>query len=115
MANLFNWASRPFQKPAVHEVLPKAGLVVSEKGNLTEILCKPKILPLKSITLQKLEEMEVRGFNEWSREVDVFQLVTMHDAMPCHALAGIGSCLNAFLSAPAGQGRRAAEQQATSI
>lgn len=40
-------------------MLPKAGLVVSEKGNLTEVLCKPKILPLKSITLQKLEEMEV--------------------------------------------------------
>ncbi|GFH26418.1 BBSome-interacting protein 1, partial [Haematococcus lacustris] len=42
------------------EVLPKAGLVVSEKGNLTEVLCKPKILPLKSITLQKLEDMEAR-------------------------------------------------------
>ena len=48
------------QKPnGLQEVLPKAGLVVSEKGNLTEILCKPKIMPLKSITLQKLEEMEV--------------------------------------------------------
>ena len=47
------------QRSAVNEVLPKAGLVVSEKGNLTEILCKPKLLPLKSITLQKLEEMEV--------------------------------------------------------
>lgn len=48
------------KKVAVHEVLPKAGLVVSEKGNLAEILCKPKILPLKSITLQKLEEMEAK-------------------------------------------------------
>jgi len=38
--------------------LPKAGLVYSEKSNLTDILCKPKILPLKSVTLQKLEEME---------------------------------------------------------
>ena len=44
---------------AVQEVLPKTGLVVSEKGPLSEILCKPKIMPLKSITLQKLEEMEV--------------------------------------------------------
>lgn len=41
-------------------MLPKAGLVVSEKGNLSELLCKPKILPLKSITLQKLEEMEAK-------------------------------------------------------
>ncbi len=47
------------QKPALQEVLPKAGLVVSEKGNLTEVLCKPKLMPLKSITLQKLEDMEV--------------------------------------------------------
>ncbi len=51
--------------PAVKEVLPKAGLVVSEKGNLTEILCKPKLMPLKSVTLQKLEEMEVR-LRRWS-------------------------------------------------
>ena len=26
--------------------------------NYKEILCKPKILPLKSLTLQKLEELE---------------------------------------------------------
>ena len=45
--------------PVIAEVLPKAGLVVSEKGSLSEILCKPKLMPLKSITLQKLEEMEV--------------------------------------------------------
>mmetsp|Transcript_42021 Transcript_42021/g.107462 ORF Transcript_42021/g.107462 Transcript_42021/m.107462 type:complete len:83 (-) Transcript_42021:20-268(-) len=48
------------KKPEIQEVLPKAGLVVSEKGNLAEILCKPKIMPLKSITLEKLEEMEKR-------------------------------------------------------
>lgn len=44
----------------VQEVLPKSGLVVSEKSELQEILCKPKIIPLKSITLQKLEEMEAK-------------------------------------------------------
>lgn len=47
--------------PAISEVLPKAGLVVSEKGSLSEILCKPKLMPLKSVTLQKLEEMEARA------------------------------------------------------
>ena len=40
------------------EVLPKAGLVYSEKGNLSEVLCKPKIMAIKSPTLEKLEEME---------------------------------------------------------
>jgi BBSome-interacting protein 1 len=42
------------------EILPKAGLVYSEKGNLSELLCKPKLLPLKSVTLQRIEEMEQR-------------------------------------------------------
>ena len=40
------------------EILPKAGLVYSEKALLSEALCKPKLLPLKSATLQKLEKME---------------------------------------------------------
>ena len=44
--------------PKITEVLPKAGLVYSEKGNLGEVLSKPKIMPLKSITLHRLEEME---------------------------------------------------------
>ena len=48
----------PAQKPILQECLPKAGLVYSEKGNLSEVLCKPKILPIKSITLEKLEQME---------------------------------------------------------
>lgn len=42
----------------MREILPKAGLVYSEKGNLGEVLCKPKIMPIKSVTLEKLEEME---------------------------------------------------------
>lgn len=48
------------QKPTgiLQEVLPKAGLVYSEKGNLGEVLCKPKIMPIKSITLERIEEME---------------------------------------------------------
>lgn len=41
-------------------MLPKSGLVISEKGNLNEIPCKPKIIPLKSVTLEKIEQMEAR-------------------------------------------------------
>ena len=40
------------------EILPKAGLVYSEKGHLSEVLCKPKIMAIKSPSLVKLEEME---------------------------------------------------------
>lgn len=39
-------------------MLPKAGLVYSEKGNLSEVLCKPKIMPIKSVTLERLEQLE---------------------------------------------------------
>jgi BBSome-interacting protein 1 len=39
-------------------IIPKNGLVYSEKGQLSEIMCKPKILAVKSLTLMKLEELE---------------------------------------------------------
>ena len=42
----------------INEILPKAGLVYSEKGNLSEVLCKPKIMPLKSATLKQMEAIE---------------------------------------------------------
>jgi len=38
-------------------VLPKQGLVYSERSNLSEELCKPKIMPIKSLSLQKLEQL----------------------------------------------------------
>lgn len=42
-------------------MLPRAGLVVSERGGLRELLCGPRIMALKSVTLQRLEEMEARA------------------------------------------------------
>lgn len=40
------------------EIIPHNGLIFSESDTNKEILCKPKILPLKSLTLLKLEELE---------------------------------------------------------
>jgi hypothetical protein len=37
---------------------PQAGLVYSEKGSLSEILCKPKLMPIKSATLIAMENKE---------------------------------------------------------
>ena len=54
----------------IQEVLPKAGLVYSEKGNLSEVLCKPKIMPIKSITLEKLEEMEKEAARQQELEAE---------------------------------------------
>ena len=45
-------------KKVLKEVLPKTGLVYSERGALTEVLCKPKIMPLKSAMLEKIQKIE---------------------------------------------------------
>ncbi|XP_074076876.1 BBSome-interacting protein 1-like [Macrotis lagotis] len=39
------------------EVLPKLGQL-SVEDVATMVLCKPKLLPLKSLTLEKLEKMQ---------------------------------------------------------
>ena len=42
----------------IAEVLPSSGLVHSERGPLMEVLCKPKIMALKSVTLERIEQLE---------------------------------------------------------
>ena len=51
-------------KAMLREVLPKSGLVYSERGGLTETLCKPKIMPLKSAVLEQLERLEQASLEE---------------------------------------------------
>lgn len=41
----------------LREVLPKQGQLSMEDVP-TMVLCKPKLLPLKSVTLEKLEKMQ---------------------------------------------------------
>ncbi|XP_005402217.1 PREDICTED: BBSome-interacting protein 1-like [Chinchilla lanigera] len=43
-------------KSVFWEVLPKQG-ELSVEDVTTTVLCKPKLLPLKSLTLEKLEKM----------------------------------------------------------
>lgn len=42
------------------EMLPKKGLSFTESQPQL-VLCKPKLLPLKSFTLQRLEEMQMEA------------------------------------------------------
>jgi len=42
---------------AFKEVLPKQGFLFMEQTPIP-ILCKPKIMPMKSVTLEKLEKMQ---------------------------------------------------------
>ena len=43
----------------IHEVLPKTGILYFEQENLDLAMCKPKIMPLKSNVIKKLEAMEI--------------------------------------------------------
>ena len=49
-------------------ILPRAGIIFSENDELSHVLCKPKVLPLKSITLQKIEEMEKTAFEKLKQQ-----------------------------------------------
>jgi BBSome-interacting protein 1 len=44
-------------RPVLREVLPAQGVTFVERS-LSEVLCKPKILPLKSAALEKVEKIE---------------------------------------------------------
>uniref|UniRef100_A0A8C8RVN2 BBSome interacting protein 1 n=1 Tax=Pelusios castaneus TaxID=367368 RepID=A0A8C8RVN2_9SAUR len=47
----------PEGRALFREVLPKQGQL-SVEDVATMVLCKPKLLPLKSVTLEKLEKMQ---------------------------------------------------------
>ena len=56
---------------AFKEVLPKTGQLYQEDiPNL--VLCKPKLLPLKSVTLEKLEQMQKDAQVYWGLILAVF-------------------------------------------
>lgn len=50
----------------IQEVAPKAGLVFSERGMITGVMCKPKIMPVKSMTLEQIEEMEKKIIEQYN-------------------------------------------------
>ncbi len=53
----------PNKKKELKPILSKTGLVFSERNNYAEILCKPKLLPLKSINLEEFEKMQQETIN----------------------------------------------------
>uniref|UniRef100_A0A8C9L860 BBSome-interacting protein 1 n=1 Tax=Pavo cristatus TaxID=9049 RepID=A0A8C9L860_PAVCR len=62
-------AAMPEGKGAFREVLPKQGqLSVEDTAGM--VLCKPKVLPLKSVSLEKLEQLQ-RAAMEKQRQSDV--------------------------------------------
>ncbi|XP_006135064.1 BBSome-interacting protein 1 [Pelodiscus sinensis] len=61
----------PEGKSPLREVLPKQGQL-SVEDVATMVLCKPKLLPLKSVTLEKLEKMQ-RDAQETVRQQEMAQ------------------------------------------
>ncbi|ORC86360.1 uncharacterized protein TM35_000292420 [Trypanosoma theileri] len=57
-------ASRPESDEALTEILPANGFVFHEVEDYTELLCPPKLLPIKSFTLERLESLEKRVTEE---------------------------------------------------
>ena len=42
----------------VKELLPLRGIILHERPQLSEVLCKPKILPLRSKVVERMQELE---------------------------------------------------------
>ena len=52
------------------EIVPKSSIVYNEKNEFSEILCKPKLLPLKTMNIKKLEKLE-KEFEEASSKLNI--------------------------------------------
>jgi BBSome-interacting protein 1 len=58
--SLSSSVSMPTPTMAFREMLPKQGYLHCE-DELTFVLCKPKLLPLKSFTMEKLEKIQTES------------------------------------------------------
>ena len=68
------------------EVLPKRGLVFQESSPQL-VLCKPKLLPLKSFTLEKLEAMQKEATEKAKQQlnIDAMNNEEENNSAPSHA------------------------------
>ena len=68
------------------EVLPKRGLVFQESSPQL-VLCKPKLLPLKSFTLEKLEAMQKEATEKAKQQlnIDAMNAEEEINSAPSHA------------------------------
>ncbi|KAL7292421.1 hypothetical protein TKK_0014009 [Trichogramma kaykai] len=58
-------------------VLPQQGLLYSEH-TFDYILCKPKLMPLKSVTLEKLEKMQKEAYEKLKEMQEQDQVTGVH-------------------------------------
>ncbi|CAG7835948.1 unnamed protein product [Allacma fusca] len=58
---------------SMREILPKKGYLHCE-DSLTFVLCKPKLLPLKSSTVEKLEKIQQEAVEKAKQEMNATSL-----------------------------------------
>lgn len=66
-------SSAPSSKQSIREILPRKGYLHCE-DTLTFVLCKPKLLPLKSFTMEKLEKIQADAVEKAKKEMDAASL-----------------------------------------
>ena len=54
----------------LHPIIPTEGIVIYEEPP-SFILCKPKLLPMKSVTIDKLEKLQKEANDKAKRQLDV--------------------------------------------
>lgn len=75
-------------KPQIDIILPKSGILCQE--NLTDyILCKPKLMPLKSITLEKLEKMQKDAEEKLKEAQEAQEIQEVQEAQKAEEIRGL--------------------------
>lgn len=49
-------------------IVPSEGVVIYEEGS-SFVLCKPKLLPMKSVTIEKLERLQRDAYDKVTRNI----------------------------------------------
>lgn len=68
------------QKEVLKEVLPRKGYLYQE-DNSQFMLCRPKLMPLKSLTLEKLEEMQKSAVERSQQELESQKQVSFNHGL----------------------------------
>ncbi|XP_004580279.2 BBSome-interacting protein 1 [Ochotona princeps] len=77
-------------KSLFREVLPKQGQL-SVEDVTTMVLCKPKLLPLKSLTLEKLEKMQ-QAAQDTARQQETAERTTVAPTEITSRVSAAGPC-----------------------
>lgn len=61
--------SKAFSSDSIKPIVPSQGIVIYEEKSFF-ILCKPKLLSLKSLTLEKLEKIEKENQDKAKQQLE---------------------------------------------